>query len=259
MNMKDKVVLITGGGYGIGRQIARAFGEAGAFVIVAARSLEKLESVAAEVKAQGGRARAVALDVTRAEEVEQLIADVSKTQGQLDVLVNNSGIGGPTALARDVSLEEWTQTLEVNLSGAFYCAKYASKVMIDRGQGCIVNIGSVASRIGFAHRTAYAASKWGLLGLSHSLAAELGPYGIRVNAVLPGLVDGERFGGVMANRAKLEQRSKDDVLAGMVAQTPLKRLVSEKEVADAVLYLASDAASGITGQALNVCGGFRMQ
>ena len=175
------------------------------------------------------------------------------------MLINNAGIAGPTALARDVTGDDWQQTLAVNLSGAFYAAKHASAVMIAQQRGAIVNIGSVAGRIGFPFRTPYAASKWGMIGLSHSLAAELGPYGIRVNAVLPGAVEGPRFEDVIAHRARAFGVTVDGAKERVLRDTPLRRFIDEDEVADAVLFLASPAAAGITGQALNVCGGMRMQ
>jgi NAD(P)-dependent dehydrogenase (short-subunit alcohol dehydrogenase family) len=175
------------------------------------------------------------------------------------VLVNNAGVTGPTALARDVTAEEWRETLDVILTGAFYCAKHVAASMMERRRGAIVNVGSIASRIGYSLRSPYSASKWGMLGLSHSLAAELGPHGIRVNAVLPGPVQGERIERVVATRAAAEGKSLDEVRDWYVKDIPLRRMVTEDEVAAAVLYLASDAAAGITGQAVNVDGGARMQ
>ena len=159
----------------------------------------------------------------------------------------------------DVTAESWDETLAVNLRGAFYCAKYVSAAMIERRRGSIVNISSVAGRIGYALRTPYAASKWGMIGLSHSLAAELGPHGIRVNAVLPGSTDGERLNRVIAARAATEGKPVEEVRDWYVRDIPIQRMVSEAEVADAVLFLASDQASGMTGQAVSVCGGFCMR
>jgi NAD(P)-dependent dehydrogenase (short-subunit alcohol dehydrogenase family) len=179
--------------------------------------------------------------------------------GRLDVLVNNSGIAGPTRLARDITAEEWRETLDTNLTGAFLFAKHAGAVMIEKRRGAIVNIGSVAGRIGYPLRTPYAASKWGMLGLSHSLAAELGPHGIRVNAVLPGTTEGERMQRVIAARAAAEGKTLEEAERWFTKDLPLQRMVTGDEVAAAVTFLASDAAAGITGQTVNVDAGYRMQ
>jgi NAD(P)-dependent dehydrogenase (short-subunit alcohol dehydrogenase family) len=259
MKFKGQTVVVTGGGYGIGRQVARAFAAEGANVVLAARSKDKLETVAGELGALGVRPLVFPLDVRVEAEVERMMKSTLETYGRLDVLINNSGIGGPTALARDVSAAEWQETIDVNLTGAFFCAKHASRGMIEVRRGNIVNIASIAGRIGFPLRTPYAASKWGMIGLSHSLAAELGPYGIRVNAVLPGGVEGDRFSAVLANRAKALGITAEEALQKVVGDTPLRRTIAEEEVAQTVVFLASDGASGITGQALNVCGGLRMQ
>ena len=149
--------------------------------------------------------------------------------------------------------------LAINLSGAFSCAKRVSGLMIERGRGSMVNISSGAGRIGYPLRTPYAASKWGMIGLSHSLAAELGPHGIRVNAVLPGPIQGESIDQVIAARAKAECKTIEEARQWFVKDIPLKRMPTAAEVAEAVLFLASDAASAMTGQAVTVCGGLRMQ
>jgi len=149
--------------------------------------------------------------------------------------------------------------VDVNLNGAFYCAKHVARRMIERKSGAIVNIASIAGRIGYALRTPYAATKWGLIGLSHSLAAELGPHGVRVNAVLPGPVEGERVRQVIADRAQATGQSLEEAATIFTANLPLGRFVTAEEVASAVTFLASDDAAAITGQALNVDAGFRMQ
>ncbi|MFQ5899234.1 MAG: SDR family NAD(P)-dependent oxidoreductase [Candidatus Methylomirabilia bacterium] len=259
MRFKDRAVIVTGGGYGIGKQIALAFGREGAHVVLAARSVEKMEAVAGELRGMGTRPLAYRLDVRFEDQAKAMVERTVAEYGKIDVLVNNSGIAGPTKLARDITGEEWIESMDVNLNGAFYCAKYVSGPMIEAKRGSIVNISSIAGRIGYPLRTPYAASKWGMIGLSHSLAAELGPHGIRVNAILPGPIKGERFDSVVAARAKAEGKGFEEQMAQWTATVPLRRLVSEEEVAESVTFIASDAASGITGQAFTVCGGFRMQ
>jgi len=259
MRFAGQTIIVTGAGQGIGKQVALAFGREGGNIVLAARSRDKLEAVAADLRAQGTRPLVVPTDVAVEDDVARMVASTLAAYGGVDVLIANSGIGGPTALCRDVSDADWQQTLGVNLSGAFYCAKHVSRSMIEARRGVIINIVSIAGRIGFGMRAPYAASKWGQLGLSHALAAELGPHGIRVNAVLPGAVEGTRLDDVHAHRAHATGGKFDDIRGRIIADTPLKRLVSEQEVAETVLFLASPAASGITGQALNVCGGLRMQ
>lgn len=259
MEFANQAIIVTGAGYGIGREIALAFGRQGGNVVLAARSREKLEAVATELKAMKTKPLVITLDVSKEAEVAAMVKQVQGAYGRIDVLVNNSGIGGPTALARDVTGDQWRETIDINLSGSFYCAKYVSEVMIAAKRGNIVNISSVAGRIGFALRTPYAASKWGLIGLSHSLAAELGPHNIRVNAITPGPIEGERIKRQMRDRAKAEGKEFDSLMRGQVAGLPLGRMPTEAEVANAVIYLASNMSGGITGQVLGVDGGMRMQ
>ncbi len=259
MGFEGQTVIVTGAGYGIGRAIALAFGRQGANVVLAARSRDKLEAVAAELTALGTQPLVAPTDVASEPAVAAMTSAVVSRYGAIDVLVNNAGIAGPTRLARDIAPGEWEETLAVNLSGAFYCAKHVSGPMIERRRGSIVNVSSVAGRLGYPLRTPYAASKWGMIGLGHSLAAELGPYGIRVNTVVPGPIQGERIDQVIDARARAEGKSFEEASQWFVRDIPLKRMPTAGEVADAVLFLAGDAAAAITGQALNVCGGFRMQ
>ena len=259
MRFQDRIVIVTGGGYGIGRAIALAFGREGAHVVLAARSWAKLEAVAAELRALGTKPTVAELSVANEAAVADMVRSAESTYGRVDVLVNNAGITGPTALARDIEATAWREMVDVNLNGAFYCAKHVSRGMVERKSGAIVNIASIAGRIGYALRTPYAATKWGMIGLSHSLAAELGPYGIRVNAVLPGPVEGDRVRQVIIDRAKATGQSVEEAAKIFTANLPLGRFVTADEVASAVTFLASDAAAAITGQALNVDSGFRMQ
>ena len=259
MRFADRVVVVTGAGYGIGRGIAEAFAREGAHVVISGRSTDKLAQVSEALGSGPAKPLVVPADVRLEADVERLISTTTQNFGRLDVLVNNAGIAGPTALARDVSIADWEETLRVNLTGAFLCARRASAVMIEARRGSIVNISSVAGRMGYPLRTPYASSKWGMIGLSHSLAAELGLFNVRVNAVLPGSTEGERIERVIAARSATEGRTPEEIRQWFTKDIPLQRMVTAAEVANAVLFLASDDASGITGQAFSVCGGFTMR
>lgn len=259
MGCENRTIIVTGGGLGIGKHIALTFGREKGNVVLAARSKDKLEEVAEELRGMGTRPLVCPMDVSSEEQCREMVAKTMAQYGKIDVLVNNSGIAGPTKLARDITSEEWLESMDVNLNGAFYCAKYASAPMIEAKKGNIVNVSSVAGRIGFPMRTPYAASKWGMIGLGHSLAAELGPFGIRVNTICPGPIAGDRFDRVIQARAEANGTEFDHELNLVLATVPMRRLTTEQEVADTVVYMASDAASGISGQAFTVDGGFRMQ
>jgi NAD(P)-dependent dehydrogenase (short-subunit alcohol dehydrogenase family) len=258
---ENQVAIVTGGGYGIGEAIVRALAAEGAAVVIAARSREKIEALAGELTAAGRRAIAIPTNVADEASVEAMIRGAIDAFGRVDILVNNAGIAGPTKLATDITSEEWHETIEINLTGAFYGAKHAAAAMIAaKHGGAIVNISSVAGRIGYPMRTPYAASKWGMIGLNHALAAELGPHGIRVNCVCPGAVKGDRIDAVIKARAKAAGVPEEVVTRQMSSGVPLGRMVTADEVARAVLFFASERdASGVTGQAFTVCGGFRMQ
>ena len=258
MRFRDRVVVVTGGGYGIGRGIALAFGREGAHVVLAARSREKLEAVAGELRTMGTRPLVAEVSVSDEAAVAAMVRSAESEYGRIDVLVNNAGIAGPAGLTRDIAADGWRETIETNLTGAFLCAKHVARGMIERKEGAIVNIGSVAGRIGYALRAPYAASKWGMIGLSHSLAAELGPDGVRVNIVLPGSTEGERLERVVRERAAAEGKSIEETQA-FYRNVPLGRMVTADEVAAAVTFMASEDAKSITGQVLNVDAGFRMQ
>lgn len=256
---KGKSIIVTGAGNGIGKAISLAFAREGGDVVLTGRNRENMDQVAEELKNLETNPLVVPADVSDVGQVEFMVKKALETFGKIDVLVNNSGIGGPTALAHEITPEEWDLTLAVNLNGAFYCSKYVSAAMVKAGRGNIVNISSVAGRIGYALRTPYAASKWGMIGLSHSMAAELGPHGIRVNVVLPGPVEGDRIKGVIQARAQAKGETYEEAMKFFLGPVPLERMVTEEEVAQTTVYLASEKSSGVTGQALNVDGGFRMQ
>lgn len=257
--LADKIAIVTGGGYGIGKAIALALAGEGARIILAARSEDKLQAVAGEIRKSGGAAEAVRTDVSDEASVEAMCARAVEVFGGIDILINNAGIAGPTKLATDITAVEWNETIAIDLTGAFFCSKHAAAWMIEHGGGTMVNISSVGGRLGYPMRTPYAAAKWGMIGLGHSLAAELGPRGVRVNCVCPGPVAGERIERVIRARSESAGVSLEQAQHQVTGNIPLGRLVTEEEVAKAVLYFAGPDSAGVTGQVFNVCGGMRMQ
>lgn len=249
-------VLITGGGSGLGREMALAFGAEGYQVAVAGD--RGMKETAAEIRKRGGQAVDILLDLTRPAQVEPVMAEALAQLGRIDVLVNNAGIEGPTAPVADVSPKDWEQTLAVNLTGAFLCDRAIAPHMMARRSGCIIHISSVAGVLAYSLRIPYAVSKWGLIGLTKSLAAELGTYNVRVNAVCPGPVVGDRMKRVIAHRAQAQGRSVDQVEEEYRQKSVLQRMVDSEDVVGLVMFLASRAAKNITGQAIQVCGGYQL-
>ncbi len=260
MRLDNRVAVITGGGQGIGKAIAIAFAREGAAVVVAGRTVANLEATCNEVESIGGKAAFVPSDVSREEDAVRLVEETLRIFGRLDILVNNSGIAGPTAKIIDMDLEKWNETLAINLTGSMLCAREALKHMIPRKKGTIINIVSEAGRAGdgragYPLRGAYCCSKMGQIGLTETLAVEVGEYGIRVNAVSPGPIQGERISNVVRKRVEATGAAFDDVMKSLAFNNSLKRFATEEETAAAVLFLASDEASGVTGQTLPVsCG-----
>lgn len=257
--LKGQVAVITGGGRGIGRHIALRFAAEGAAVALGATGAGALDGTAKEIQAAGGRAIAIPTDVASEDAVMNLVKRTVTEFGRLDILVNNSGIAGPTAPATELKLADWQRTLDINLTGAMLCSKHAAPHMIARRSGRIINITSVAGLIGYAYRTPYAASKWGMIGLTRSLALELGEFGITVNAIAPGSVRGDRIDAVIQSRARQVHRTAEDVEREFfIEPTALKRMVEPEEIAATALFLASDDARGITGDTVQVSSGFRL-
>lgn len=243
-------VLVTGGAGGIGQTIALHFHANGARVHVCDVDDERLEAL----RGAHPEIAATYADVADAESVTQLFRAVSDYLGGLDVLVNNAAITGPFGPVEEQSPAEWLRTIAVNLVGQFHCVRGAVPMLRAVGGGSIVNISSIAGRLGYPLRTAYAASKWGVIGLTQSLAMELGCDNIRVNAILPGIVAGERQTRQQNAQAARLGINEEEMQRRYVRNISLGRKVTEQEVADLVYFVCSPAASAITGQSLGVCG-----
>jgi 3-oxoacyl-[acyl-carrier protein] reductase len=241
--LDGKTALVTGASQGIGEAIARRLAEQGARVVLAARSEDKLKDLAARIDAGGGCARPLALDVSQPETFAERLKQLPEDFANVDILVNNAGITADNLLAR-MSLEDWERVLRTNLTGAYALTKEVLRGMMKRRWGRIINVSSVVGLMGNAGQANYAAAKAGLIGLTKSLARELGSRSITVNAVAPGYVE-------TAMTANLPEASRED-LTGAIA---LKRLGTVDDVAWAVLYLASEEAGYVTGHVLNVSGG----
>jgi NAD(P)-dependent dehydrogenase (short-subunit alcohol dehydrogenase family) len=241
-------VLVTAGAGGIGRAIAGAFVQAGDEVFVGDVSETALQAALAD-GLQG-----CLCDVGDRGQVAGMVATAVAAMGGIDVLVNNAGVSGPTAPLHEMAPDEWDAVLRVNLTGTFLVTRLCVPYLIASGSGVIINMSSAAGRFGYPNRSPYAATKWGLIGLTKTLAMELGAHNVRVNAILPGYVDGERLQRVYEGRSKASGMSLEEVqLAGMAKQS-IKRLVDPKEIAALAVFLASDEAKSISGQALPVDG-----
>ena len=260
MRLKDRVAIVTGGGQGIGRAIALALAAEGAAVALAARNLANLEKTVAEITLKGGKAKAIQTDVTIESQIERMVADTMREFGRLDILVNNSGIGGVTCPVVDLKLEDWMEVIQVDLTGSMLCTKHALKQMIPRKSGVIINIAAEGGRAGdgrsgYPMRTPYCCSKMGMIGLTESVSVEVGKYGIRVNAISPAAVKGERLINVVKGRAQALGASFDDLMSKIADTSSLGRITEESDVAAMAVFLASDEARSVTGQTIPIhCG-----
>lgn len=248
--LDGKCAVVTAGAAGIGRAIVETFLAAGARVHVCDVDEARL---AAACKALPGLG-ATRADVADAEAVDRLFDEAIEALGGLDILVNNAGIAGPTAPAEEIAPEDWRRTVAVDLDGAFHCARRAIPALKRSGGGAIVNIASTAGLFGYPNRSPYAAAKWGLIGLTKTLAMELGRFGIRVNAICPGSVDGPRMDRVIAADAAARGLGPARVREAYVAQVSLRTFVDVADVANMATFLCSAAGARISGQALAVDG-----
>jgi NAD(P)-dependent dehydrogenase (short-subunit alcohol dehydrogenase family) len=238
-------VLVTAGAAGIGLAIARTFRDAGARVFTCDIDDKALAALDQDI----GRTRA---DVASRADVDRLFAESQKALGGLDVLVNNAGIAGPTGKVEDIAPEDWDRCIAIDLTGLFNCTRKAMPLIKAAGGGSIVNLSSAAGRHGFPQRTPYASAKWGVVGFTKSIAVEAGPDKVRCNAILPGLVEGERIERVIAAKAKALGVPHEQFRAQLLATTSLHSTVTAQNIADMALFLCTEAGSRITGQAIPV-------
>ena len=259
MKLKDKVAIITGGGTGIGKAISLAFANEGAAVVVAARNPSRLEEVAKDIKSRGGKAKAIQTDISNHEQIKRMVAQTIDEFGQIDVLVNNAAAMYPNnADVVDMNLDNWHNTLKVNLTGTMLCSREVLKYMIPRRSGNIINVSSVAGLSGHPTESPYCVSKWGIIGFTEALAIEAGKHSIRVNCISPGASRSKEFENIVRVLAKRVGISYEEMMGKIVDKNSLKRIAEPSEIAACVVFLASDDSSAITGHNLVASCGFHI-
>lgn len=250
IGLKGKRVVVTAGAQGIGLAITEAFVAAGAQVHIC----DVNDDFLAAAKSRFPKVSQSHTDVSNETQVDAMFAELSARWGGLDVLVNNAGIAGPTAKVEDTELGDWDQTIAVNLTGPFLCTRRAVPLIKAAGGGSIVNLSSIAGRLGFPLRTPYSASKYGVIGLTETWAKELGPSKIRVNAILPGIVAGDRQERVIAAKAASYGIDHEDMRQRLLSQVSLRSMVTAQDIANQIIFICSPAGASISGQSLSVCG-----
>jgi NAD(P)-dependent dehydrogenase (short-subunit alcohol dehydrogenase family) len=254
LNIKNLKVLVTAGAGGIGLETARAFAAEGAKVHVCDVDKQALRKLA---KSDPKITRSTC-DVSDRKQVARLFKEALRALGGLDVLVNNAGIAGPTAKVDEIAPEDWDRCLAVDITGQFNCARLAVPHLRKSKNASIVNLSSAAGRLGFPLRTPYSAAKWAVVGFSKSLAAELGLEGIRVNAIQPGIVEGERIRRVFENKAKARGISFDAMKEEALSVVSMRTTVTPQQIADAIVFICSPRGRTISGQAISICGDTQM-
>jgi len=242
-------VLVTAAASGIGLVIAETFAAAGAKIQICDISDEAI----AACKAKHSDWGISKCDVSNEDQVSGLFDDVRKNLGGLDILINNAGIAGPTIGIAEMSSDDWRQTIDINLNSQFYCTKNALPMLRQSDNASIICLSSVAGRFGYPLRTPYSSTKWAVVGLVKSLAMELGPEGIRVNAILPGMVEGDRIKAVVAAKAKETGKSYEDIEQLYLEKISLRKMVSAQDIANQALFLCSPMGANISGQPISVC------
>jgi NAD(P)-dependent dehydrogenase (short-subunit alcohol dehydrogenase family) len=257
MKLKDKIAIVTGGGRGMGTEFCRAFAREGAHLVVCGRTLSNVEEITAELKQMGRKALAIPLDVTDEASVESGVSRTVAEFGRVDILAHTAGVIGPIeTIGTEVSAEDFEEVWRVNTLGTFLTNKAVLKVMIPQREGRIVNVAGVAGLRGYPMRVAYSASKWGVIGITKTLALEVGRYNVRVNALCPGVTLGERMTTIVREKARIRRISVEEIERAYAESMALQRWLKPAEMAAAAVFLASDDSSAVTGQAYAVDGGF---
>lgn len=257
MKLDNQVAIIVGSARGIGAAIAHTFSREGARIVLV--DLEKmkpqLDDVAQAITQKGGQAIAITADCTEDAQVNRMVDETVRRFGKIDILVNSAGLRGPLVPVQEISEQEWDAVHAVNLKAVFLCCRAVLKVMLQQKNGSIVSISGTAGKEGMALRGSLCAAKWGLLGLTQTIAKEAGPYGIRANVICPGGMDEPDLRVMYAERAKGLGMEFSELEKSILELTPLRKYATHEEVAKAALFLASSDSSHTTGESLNVSGG----
>src|SRR5438309_5793344 len=257
MKLADRIAVVTGAAKGMGRDICLTLAREGANLTIAAREVGPLEALGVEISAIGRRAIAVPTDVTDEAAVERLVTRARETFGRVDILVNAAGITGPIETpVWEIKADDFDQVIAINLRGTFLPTKHVLPGMIQQRWGKIVNISGTSGLRGYKHRAAYSSSKWALRGFTRTVALEVGPHNINVNAVHPGIVAGDRMDRLCRDKARTRGWTEAQVRDEYVQEMALRRVTTADDVARAVLFLASDASRNMTGQSVTVDGGW---
>ncbi|MDY6775560.1 MAG: SDR family NAD(P)-dependent oxidoreductase [Halobacteria archaeon] len=255
MMLDNQVAIVTGGSQGLGKEISFQFAEEGADVVLAARSEDKIQENADEINESDeypGSAMAVATDVSDEDAVENLVDETLDEYGTVDILVNNAAIGGPSKYIENLASEKWRQILDINLTGAYYCTKKVVPILKEKEDGRIINISSTGGKKPYPLRCAYATTKTGIIGFGRSIADELGQWNINVNTVCPGPIKSPRIDRMIENRAEERDISFEKAKKAYTKGSMFRRFVTNEEVANMVVFLASEKGKGVTGQDINV-------
>ena len=259
MNMlQDKVAVVTGSARGLGTCIAMAFAREGAHIVLVDRFTDPLYAIQEDIERQGRKALSLEVDIANLESVEACARKAVEHFGRADILVNNAAVGGPSAPLWEVDPAAWRECLDINTMGVFYCCRAFLPGMIQQRSGSVIIIGSMTGKRVLVNRTAYATSKLALVGMARTLAWEVGPYGVRVNVISPGPMEGERLKWVFETQAQQEGITVEAARKRMADASPLGQFVPPENVAQAAVFLASDLSGSTTGEDLNCSAGICM-